>query len=263
MNGKTELVVSPVIHLIVSKRHIPDRKIEEVLAVGCLKARHGDVGFGIELLGDTPADAVQLHAVQSAAAHFLRQHPEEVADAHCRFQNVACPEAHIANSVIDCLNDGRSGVVRVQSGGSGSSVFFVGQKIFQFRILSRPCGFVRVKSVRQPAPAHILRKNVLLLRGGLPVLTLDLLQGGNGFGIAPELFLRAAFAQMRIQDTKVFGGRCRWRVLRLVDVEGANLNVIGQIRLFTGIKRGGFFPYSRSCLRLFLCHKPLEALMAL
>ena len=40
---------------------------------------HGDVGLGVELLGNTPADGIQLHAVKTAVSHFLRQHTAEIA----------------------------------------------------------------------------------------------------------------------------------------------------------------------------------------
>ena len=58
MDGKTELVKSPVAYLILSEGHVADGEIEEVLSVGGFKARNGDVGFGIELLCDAPCQAV-------------------------------------------------------------------------------------------------------------------------------------------------------------------------------------------------------------
>ena len=84
MNGKTELVKSPVIYLILPEGHVADDKIEEVLSVCGFKARNGDVGFGIELLCDASRQAVQFHAVELAGRHALREHPEEVADANGR-----------------------------------------------------------------------------------------------------------------------------------------------------------------------------------
>ena len=82
VNGKTELVVSPVVDLIVAKGHVADGEVEEVTPVRRFKARDGDVGLGIKLLRDAPGDAVQLHTVQAAGLHSFRQHSEEIADTH-------------------------------------------------------------------------------------------------------------------------------------------------------------------------------------
>ena len=55
----------------------------------------------LELAGDAPGDAVQLHAVQLAFAHAIREHPEEVAHAAGRFQNVAAVKAHLLHGLIN------------------------------------------------------------------------------------------------------------------------------------------------------------------
>ena len=81
VNGKTELVISPVIYLILSERDVAHGEIVKVFSVRCLKARDGNVRLGIKLLGNTSGDAVQLHAVELAALHLLRQQAKEVADA--------------------------------------------------------------------------------------------------------------------------------------------------------------------------------------
>lgn len=70
--------------LVLAERHIADGEVEEAVAVRRLKAGDGDVRFGVELLGDSPGDAVQLHTVEPAVCHALRKQAEEVADAHRR-----------------------------------------------------------------------------------------------------------------------------------------------------------------------------------
>ena len=126
VNGKTELVVSPVVDLVLSKGHVADGKVEEIPSVGGFKACHGNVCLGIELLGDASRNGIQLHAVEPAAFHALRQHTEEVAHAHGRLQDVAGLEAHAADSLIDCLDNRGAGVVSVQRGSSGGGVFLRG-----------------------------------------------------------------------------------------------------------------------------------------
>ena len=82
VDGKTELVKSPVADLILSKGHVAHGEVEKVLSVGGFKAGHGNIRLGIELLCDASRDGIQLHAVEPAAFHALRQHTEEVAHAH-------------------------------------------------------------------------------------------------------------------------------------------------------------------------------------
>ena len=82
VNGKTELVISPVIYLILSERDVAHGEVVKVFSVRCFKARDGNVRLGIKLLGNTSGDAVQLHAVELAALHLLRQQAKAVADAH-------------------------------------------------------------------------------------------------------------------------------------------------------------------------------------
>ena len=126
VNGKTELVVSPVVDLVLSKGHVADGKVEEIPSVGGFKACHGNVCLGIELLGDASRNGIQLHAVEPAAFHALRQHTEEVAHAHGRLQDVAGLEAHVAHRLIDRLDNRGAGVVSVQRGSSGGGVFLRG-----------------------------------------------------------------------------------------------------------------------------------------
>ena len=72
VNGKTELVISPVIYLILSKRDVAHSEVEKVFSIRCLKARDGNVRLGVKLLGNAPGNAVQLHAVELAALHRFR-----------------------------------------------------------------------------------------------------------------------------------------------------------------------------------------------
>ena len=81
MNVEAQLVVGFVVHLILAERDVADGKVIEVPPVGGLEARHGDVGLGVELFSNPAADRIQLHAVQTALGHALRQHPEEIAHA--------------------------------------------------------------------------------------------------------------------------------------------------------------------------------------
>ena len=82
MDGKTELVVSSVVYLILSERHVADGKIIEISPVRRFKSGNGDICLRIELFGNSASNAVQLHAVELAALHGFRQAAEEIADTH-------------------------------------------------------------------------------------------------------------------------------------------------------------------------------------
>ena len=127
VNGKTELVVSSVVDLILSKGHVADGKVEEIPSVGGFKACHGNIRLGIELLGDSAGDAVQLHTVQAASLHLLREKPKKIPDAHGRLQDVAGLEAHVLHRVVNGADNGGAGVVGVEGGGAGSGVFLRGK----------------------------------------------------------------------------------------------------------------------------------------
>ena len=82
----------------------------------------------------------------------------------------------------------------VQGAGTGSSVLILGEQPFQLCIFLCPTIFAGVKGIRQTAPAHILRKHLLLLGGGTTMLLFQLEQGADGFNVPGIFLLCAAFA---------------------------------------------------------------------
>ena len=153
---ESQLVVLPVVHRIIPKRDIAHSEVEEVPGELCfLIALHDNIGIGIELLGNAPADAVQLHAVELGTGHALRQEAEEVAHAAGGFQDIAALIAHIGDSLIDGLDDGGAGVMGIEGGSPCRSIFLRGKRRLQFQELTGPVCFIRVKGIGQTAPAHI------------------------------------------------------------------------------------------------------------
>ena len=130
VNTETQLVVGFVIDLILTERYIADGKVKEVTPIGGLKAAYCDVRLGIELLCDAPGNRVQLHAVQTAVSHFLRQHTKEIAHTHRRLQNISGLKSHTVHRFIDGLNDRRAGVMGVEGRASGGGIFLRGQQFF-------------------------------------------------------------------------------------------------------------------------------------
>ena len=153
-----------VLHLIRPERHIADGKVKEISAVSRFKACNGDVRLGIQLLGNASRDAVQLHPVQAAFPHALRQHPEEIAHAAAGFQHIARPEAQLFHRRINGTDDSRAGVMRVQGRCTGGFVFFLCQQGFQRAVFAVPRLAALIKGLRQAAPAHIAGQHFLFLR---------------------------------------------------------------------------------------------------
>ena len=127
VDGKSQLVVRLVVDFVLTERHIAHRQIVEITAVSGLKSSHCNVCLRVQHLGNAPGDAVQFHAVQTAVLHGVRQHSEEVAHAHTRFQNVTAAETHALHGIVDATDDGGAGVVGIQHRAAGGSVFVLGE----------------------------------------------------------------------------------------------------------------------------------------
>ena len=91
----------------------------------------------------------------------------------------------------------------VQSRSASGGVFILREQLFQLGVLGRPIFLVGVKSVCQTAPADILRKNLLFLGGGTPMLLFQLEQGADGFDVPGILLLCAALAQMIVRNAEI------------------------------------------------------------
>ena len=207
MNQEALTVIPLIHHLIVSKRNITDGEIKETIREICpLKPTDSDIGLWVELLGNTPGDAVQLHTEQLAFRHTLRQQPEEIAHTAGRLQDFSGFKAHTLHSFIHCLDDHRTGIVGVEGGGFCEFIFLRGQQPLQLIVFVEPSSFVFVKGVRNAAPAHITGKNFLLRSRGGTALPLNLLQGADRLNIHPVLCPRPAYAKVVVGDAEVSGG---------------------------------------------------------
>ena len=203
MNQEIVAVKLPVSDLVRAEGHIADGQVKEVLAVCLFKPGHRDVRLRIQVLGDPAGDAVQLHAVEGAALHALRQQAEEVADAARGFQNIAAPESHLRHRVIDRPDHGRRGIVRVQGGSPGHLILFRRQHALQFTVLIRPGGIVLVKRLRKTAPAHVSGQDLLILRGSGTAFFLQRFQCPDRPDVALKLGLLSAFTQVIVRDMEV------------------------------------------------------------
>ena len=127
MNREAQLVIGLICHLIVAKRHIAHRQVEEVTAICGFKTSHRNISFGIELLGNASGDGIQLHTVQLTVPHFRGQHTKEVTYAHGRLQDISGFKSHTTNGIVDSTNHRRTGEVGIEGGRSGCFILTLRQ----------------------------------------------------------------------------------------------------------------------------------------
>ena len=170
VDRKPEFIIGLIADTVVAKGHIAHGQIIKIAPVSGFKACYLDFCLRIQLLRNAPGDGIQFHTIQSASQHGIRQHTEEVAHTHRRFQNIAFLKSHTIQCFIDCADHGRAGIMRIQSRSSGRSIFFFRKSCFQFLIFSSPGSFLCVKGICQSAPANIIGQCLLFLRCRIPVL---------------------------------------------------------------------------------------------
>ena len=204
VDRKSEFIIGLIADTIVAKRHIAHGQIIEVAAVGGFKACHLDFCLRIQFLRNAPGDGIQFHTIQSASQHGIRQHTEEVADTHRRFQNVAFLKSHTVQCLIDCTDHGRTGVMRIQSRSSGCGIFFFRKSCFQLLIFACPGSFLCIKGICQSAPADIIGQRFLFLWCRIPMLVFQGFQHIDGIHVGTEFLFGTAFAKMKAVDTIVF-----------------------------------------------------------
>ena len=133
MNFEVQPVILRVNHAVIPKRHIADDHIKKAVGqVGFLKAGDLDVGFLVQLAGDSASQTVQLHAKQAGGRliQIAVALPKKRAHTHTRFQNRTGTHAHFAQGGVHCINDCGRGVKGGQGAAAGSGVFFLCQQAF-------------------------------------------------------------------------------------------------------------------------------------
>ena len=173
MNREPQLIIGLIRNLIVAERNVADCQIIKIPAIRSFKARHLDFSVRIEFLSDTPTDGVQLHSIEIAVSHGVREHTEKVTDTHCRFQNISCFKSHLSDRIIDGTNDGRTGIVGIQGTSSCCGIFFRRQGCIKFSELLSPACLVFIKSSCKPTPTDILGKDFLFFRSSISLIKLQ------------------------------------------------------------------------------------------
>ena len=203
MNGKAQPVIGLVADFIISERNIAYSKIVKIPAVGRLKTCHCDLGFRIKLLRDPASNGIEFYAIQPTVLHRLRQHPEEIADAHGRLQNISGFEAHLSKGIIDSPDDCRAGIVGIQGRGPRHFILLLRKQGLQLCILFCPVVLIGIKGICKTAPADIPGKDFLFFRCSITVFRFQPEKRLNGFDVPCKLFLRTAFPEMIIGDAEI------------------------------------------------------------
>ena len=194
------LVVAPVNDLDISKRHIAHCCVKK--AVRYLRlfiAGDSDPAVLIKLSGDAAGNTVQLHAVDLAIPHAVRQHSHKVANAAGRLQQGAAFQAHLCQRLVDGVDENGRGIKSGQAAGTGGGIFLLGEQRFQLGVPA----VLFIEAVGKAAPAHIAGKGFLFLRRRQPVFAFHCLQSADRRHIGRILFRLAAHAQLPIRDVKV------------------------------------------------------------
>ena len=247
VNREAKAVVLRVKDLVVAKWHIAHCEVIEAGAAGSLEASNGDLSLGVELLCNAPSDAVQLHAVQLAAAHRIWQQAEEVADAHGRLEYAPTFKAQIDERIIDGANNCRRGVVRVERGTAHGLVFLGRERGFHLCVFLCPVSLVFVKGVRYSAPAGVAGKRLLLVSCSRTPLGLDALDRRDCVHVRTEPCLGSTLAELIVHDAEVARrGRRRFRFR--CGAYGLENNVVRQMIGLGVIVRDGMFTEFVVCL---------------
>ena len=205
VDKKIVLVVLLVQNLERPKGHVANGHIKEaVRQIGLFKSLYRNAVLLVQLLGNAPGNAVQLHAVHFGIFHILRQQTHEVAHAAAGFQNIAGLEAQIGQPLVHGPDHHRRGVERRQGGFPGGGVFVLGQQGFQLGIMG--VGFL--KELGQAAPADVLGENVLFIWCSQTVFGFQLVQQFYGMNIVVEAFNRDTRTQIICADVIVSAVTC-------------------------------------------------------
>ena len=235
VNVEAQLVVCLVRNLIVAEGNVAHGQVEKVPVVGGFKARHGNMGLGVQVSCDAPGNAVQLHAVQAAACHGIREQAEKVAHTHGRLQNIAGTKPHALHGLVNGPDHRGAGIVGVEGGRAGRGIRRIGEQAAKLLIFLAPIRVLGIKSLGNTAPAHVPGKDFLLLGRGGTALCLQRLQGADGGDVPTIAGFRAAHAQLAVRNVEVSRrqrGRFRWGLLQ---GQGFHNHVEGQLVLRRGI----------------------------
>ena len=157
MDLKFEAVETRIVNGVIAKRDIGNRKVIKFIGkFGLFKWLGAYVRLGIQRFGDACRQRINLNAGDGGAAeHGFGHEADEVADAAGGFEHAPAFEPELRGGAIHRADDGRRGVMGVESGGAGGAVFFLRKNFRKLELLFAPVGVVHVEHLGQRTPANI------------------------------------------------------------------------------------------------------------
>ena len=175
MDQEIVFLILGVKYLIITKWHVSDHDIKEIVRVcSVLKPGNADRCILVKLLGYPTGNAVQFHAIQPVVLHRRRHASKKVADSHGRLQNISALKSKLYQRLVHAHGNLRRSIKGIIDRGSCCCVLLLCKQFFQLRIFAVPVPIMLIKYLWQTAPADILRQDLLFLRCGKPLLSLDL-----------------------------------------------------------------------------------------
>ena len=178
VDGKLVVVPARVVDGVIAKRNIGNGEVVKSIGeFGLLKRLGANVRIGIKRLGDARGQRINFNAGDGRAAeHVFGHEADEMADAAGGFEHAPAFEAEPLGGAIHRADDGRRGVMGVEGGGAGGTMFFVRKDFRKPELLLAPVGVVHVEHLGHRAPADVFYERGFFLRRRRAFLGIELPQ---------------------------------------------------------------------------------------
>ncbi len=178
VDGKFVTVPARVVDGVIAKRDVGNGEVVKSIGeFGLFKRLGANVRVGIKRFGDARRQRINLNAGDGRAAeHVFGHEADEVADAAGGFKHAPALESEPLGGAIHRADDGRRGVMGVEGGGAGGTVFFVRKNFRKPELLLAPVGVVHVEHLGHRAPADVFYERGFFLRRRRSFLGIELPQ---------------------------------------------------------------------------------------
>ena len=126
MDIEIKFIISFIRYLELSKWNVTDGNIEETIRKICVFVSiYRDIGFLIQLFGNSSCYRIQFDSIQFRILHLLRQSSQEVTSPTSWLQYISILESKIVQSRIDGINHDRWSIEGCQCRLSCLCIFFI------------------------------------------------------------------------------------------------------------------------------------------
>ena len=178
--------IAGIIRAVLTERKVSDHHIQRIVGdSGLFQTAYRHIRGGIEFLQNAAGYGIQFHRAEfRLIRQRIRDQSEEMPHAGAELPDFPAVESEALRQFPHRGNDRTLRIVRIDGACSGRRQLFRREQLRNLLMET----VSRLEYVGQAAPADILRKNLLLFRGGRAVVTLQLFQefdrGDIRFGLA-------------------------------------------------------------------------------